>query len=468
MHKYIEVNQNPGAIYISPDMIEDRIEALYYKKQYIDVEEKLITFKGGYKYLKEICKKITDGTHKTPDYREEGITFVTSKNISEDGIDFENTKYISKQEHDEISKRCKVESGDILFTKVGRIGYAKVVPKDVNDFSIFVSVALLKLENKIDKSFLETFLNSKYGRIQSEKLAKGSNQPDFHLENIAEIKIPIPSPEIQKYIGDKVRKSEELREEAKRLKKEAEEILFKELELSYFNEKIKDAPKKFNWFSNEMIDVRVDSQYYINETNFINNIMYKKGFKLKQIKDIAYIGKGFSYSSLDNKSIPYIRISDLNDLLIDFDFAELVDEKTYIDKKSSRLEKYDLVFAITGATIGKVSMFYNDKYNKATLSADTAYVRLKDKKDVGYTLLYLKTVIGQLNILKGVTGATNRHLSLEHIGDILIPNLENKLKDDINTKVLKSIDNIYLSKQLINQAKQDVENLLEGNFSIDE
>lgn len=37
------------------------------------------------------------------------------------------------------------------------------------------------------------------------------------LENFL---IPIPSPEIQKYIGDKVRRAEELREEAKKLKEE--------------------------------------------------------------------------------------------------------------------------------------------------------------------------------------------------------------------------------------------------------
>jgi len=219
----------PSMVYVSPKMIDDRVEASYYRKQYLDVDEKIVTFNNGFMYLKNLCTKITDGTHKTPDYKPEGIKFITAKNILEDGIDFEDVKYISKDEHNEISKRCKVEPGDMLFTKVGRIGYAKVVPANVPNFSIFVSVALLKLKGNVDSRFIEAFLNSKYGRIQSERLVKGSNQPDFHLEDIAEIKVPIPSPEIQKYIGDKVRKAEELREEAKRLKKEAEEILNKNL-----------------------------------------------------------------------------------------------------------------------------------------------------------------------------------------------------------------------------------------------
>lgn len=464
MHKFTQISDMPNMVYVSPKMIDDRVEASYYKKQYLDVDEKIVTFNNGFMYLKNLCTKITDGTHKTPDYKPEGIKFITAKNILEDGIDFEDVKYISKDEHNEISKRCKVEPGDMLFTKVGRIGYAKVVPANVPNFSIFVSVALLKLKGNVDSRFIEAFLNSKYGRIQSERLVKGSNQPDFHLEDITEIKVPIPSPEIQKYIGDKVRKAEELREEAKRLKKEAEEILNAELKLSYFNERVKDAPKMYNWIYGESIEVRIDSQYYINETNFINNEMYKKGLKLKRISEIANVGKGFSYTSLDNKSIPYIRISDLDDLLINFDTVELVDEKTYLEKKSSQLEQCDLIFAITGATIGKVSLFYTSKHSKATLSSDTAFVRLQDKNDAAYVLLYLKSFIGQLGILKGVTGATNRHLSLEHIGDIFIPVIDNKLKREINMRVIKAIDNVYLSKQLIQEAKQDVEDLIEGNF----
>ena len=180
------------------------------------------------------------------------------------------------------------------------------------------------------------------------------------------------------------------------------------------------------------------------------------------------LARDFSYTSLDKKTIPYIRISDLDDLLINFDSVELVDEKTYSEKKSSQLEQYDLIFAITGATIGKVSLFYNSKCGKATLSSDTAFTRLKDKNDAAYVLLYLKSVIGQISILKGVTGATNRHLSLEHIGDIFIPVIDNKLKREINIRVIKAIDNIFLSKQLIKEAKQDVENLIEGNFSMKE
>ena len=460
--------EKPSAIYAANILIEDRIDADAYNYLYIKEISKL-KFSG----LK--LANITDfysvemltgfENSKYINYTNQGIPFIRCKNIRDNYFDEDDLTYISEEVYN-ILKRAQLSDDDLLYTKTGsNLGQVCCVPKGMKAIASSNCCFFKKSQNKsIDSHYVSTFLNSKYGKVQTNRAQTKTGQPTIDFQRLKQFLIPIPSSEIQKYIGDKVRKAEELREEAKRLKKEAEEILNAELKLSYFNERVKDAPKMYNWIYGESIEVRIDSQYYINETNFINNEMYKKGLKLKRISEIANVGKGFSYTSLDNKSIPYIRISDLDDLLINFDTVELVDEKTYLEKKSSQLEQCDLIFAITGATIGKVSLFYTSKHSKATLSSDTAFVRLQDKNDAAYVLLYLKSFIGQLGILKGVTGATNRHLSLEHIGDIFIPVIDNKLKREINMRVIKAIDNVYLSKQLIQEAKQDVEDLIEGNF----
>ncbi len=456
---YKETNFN----WVHSTLLKDRIDAKNYKVEYLELQRKIIS--QTYIRLRDVIEDIKNGFEVNRSYSDVGLKFLTVKDLKEFEINYSDIKKIDLHFRD-IPEKGRLKEGDIIITRSGSIGIAKTITNNDEDIVISSDIIKLRVNNKIDRDYLTTYLNSDTGRKLIEQLSYGAVMKKIGQEELLDLLIPIPSPEIQKYIGDKVRKAEELREEAKRLKKEAEEILNAELKLSYFNERVKDAPKIYNWIYGESIEIRIDSQYYINETNFINNEMYKKGLKLKRISEIANVGKGFSYTSLDNKSIPYIRISDLDDLLINFDTAELVDEKTYSEKKSSQLEKYDLIFAITGATIGKVSLFYNSKYSKATLSSDTAFVRLKDKNDAAYVLLYLKSFIGQLGILKGVTGATNRHLSLEHIGDIFIPVIDNKLKQEINMRVIKAIDNVYLSKQLIKEAKQDVEDLIEGNFDM--
>ena len=97
--------------------------------------------------LNELCRLITDGAHHTPIYAEEGIPFISVKNISSGVLSFDHCRFISTHEHTTLIKRCNPEIGDVLFTKIGTTGIAVEITTDI-PFSIFVSVALLKILNK--------------------------------------------------------------------------------------------------------------------------------------------------------------------------------------------------------------------------------------------------------------------------------------------------------------------------------
>ena len=62
--------------------------------------------------LDELCHKITDGTHKTPDYKQEGIPFLRVTDLTNSN---ESKKFISRKEHEELIARCKPEKGDAAF-----------------------------------------------------------------------------------------------------------------------------------------------------------------------------------------------------------------------------------------------------------------------------------------------------------------------------------------------------------------
>lgn len=95
----------------------------------------------GWATLDQIMKKIVDGTHHTPTYIENGVPFLSVKDIRDENIYFDNCKYISPSEHEVLCQRCKPEPGDILVTKSGTIGRCAVIETN-RSFSLFVSVAL--------------------------------------------------------------------------------------------------------------------------------------------------------------------------------------------------------------------------------------------------------------------------------------------------------------------------------------
>ena len=72
------------------------------------------------------------------------LVFITGGNVRPNGIDFKNVKFISPELHLELSKRCKPEKGDILYTKGGTTGIARVNTYDIY-FNVWVHVAVLKL-----------------------------------------------------------------------------------------------------------------------------------------------------------------------------------------------------------------------------------------------------------------------------------------------------------------------------------
>ena len=59
---------------------------------------------------------VRDGTHDTPKYVPEGVPLVTSKNLKQGYIDFDNVKYISLEESRRINQRSGANNGCLLYT----------------------------------------------------------------------------------------------------------------------------------------------------------------------------------------------------------------------------------------------------------------------------------------------------------------------------------------------------------------
>ncbi len=160
----------------------------------------------GWIRLGEILNLLTDGAHKTPKYVENGVPFLSVKNMSNGKLNFDDVKYITQEEHIELSKRCNVEYGDLLLTKVGTTGIPVIVDT-YREFNIFVSVALLKFnKNCIDVKFLRLLLQSPFVYNQSQENTKGVGNKNWVLKDISNTKIILPPLAEQQRIVERVEK----------------------------------------------------------------------------------------------------------------------------------------------------------------------------------------------------------------------------------------------------------------------
>ncbi len=141
--------------------------------------------------LKYITEKIVDGTHFTPTYVDSGVPFLRITDIQTKSIDLERIKFITKEEHTELTKRAKPQKGDVLLSKNGTIGITKVVDWDW-EFSIFVSLCLIKFLPNISPYYFSYFFESDVVNKQLFESSKKTSVTNLHLVKIRELLLCVP------------------------------------------------------------------------------------------------------------------------------------------------------------------------------------------------------------------------------------------------------------------------------------
>lgn len=152
-----------------------------------------------YTQIGDVAWSIKDGPHYSPEYSEEGVPFITGGNVRPTGVDFQSAKRISLKLHEELCKRCHPQKGDMLYTKGGTTGIARVNTYD-QEFSVWVHVAVIKYVDSVLPEYFQHVLNSPLCYQQSQKYTPGVGNQDLGLTRMINIIFPICSIEEQKQI----------------------------------------------------------------------------------------------------------------------------------------------------------------------------------------------------------------------------------------------------------------------------
>ena len=164
--------------------------------------------------LGNIIFEAKDGPHFSPEYQDSGIPFISTRNISTGKLNLSTAKYITRELHEELCKRCKPKKWDVLYSKGGTTGIAAVNDSD-QEFSVWVHVAVLSLGEYIYPYYLAMALNSPHCYALSQEYTHGTSNRDLGLTRMVKITLPLPPLAEQKRI---VAKLEELLPMCERLK----------------------------------------------------------------------------------------------------------------------------------------------------------------------------------------------------------------------------------------------------------
>lgn len=436
--------------------LEDRIDAEYYKPEYFNISEKLNTI--GYRKLGEYLKDI----NRNPmaygfTYVENGTPLLRGVDINPPFINLKNTKYISKFTHNNFSSTT-IFPGDLIMTVRGSIGQVGVVLNEFNEANISPNLIYLRPFNKNVSCYLPILLNSKIGQSQINRMITGSVQGTITEPEIASIKVPnLPKSIVEKVISY-TEQCHQKRISSEQKYAEAQKLINDYLQIdNNFN------LKKTFTIPFSQLESRLDGEFY--QPKYQELFALLDNIKTVSIKDIAnYNFRGVQPEYLDKSDYKALTSQYILDKNVDYDNLPSITKKTYFKNSDYQLNYGDVVTYTTGAYVGRTQTWI-DKNIKAIASNHVNVLRVTNFNPI-YIGFVINSFVGQMQTQRLVTGAAQAELYPSDIEKLIIPIVSIEIQNKISNLYLEHHKLQNESKQLLERAKLEVEELIENGTKI--
>lgn len=179
------------------------------------------------KKLNDICD-VRDGTHDSPKYLQNSeYILITSKNIVNGRIDFENVNYISEEDYIKINKRSKVDNGDIIMPMIGTIGNPIIAHIDETHKFCIKNVALIKFlaDSTVNNIFIVNLMRCSSFNNYLLNQNKGGTQKFVALGAIRKLPIPLPPLSLQHLFAQRIEQIEREKSEVQKSIQDLETLL---------------------------------------------------------------------------------------------------------------------------------------------------------------------------------------------------------------------------------------------------
>lgn len=402
----------------------------------------------------------------------EFIQYGTSDDLNEDRIGYptlrlnefdsyfikEPEKYCSTI-NDQEFHNLQLKGGDVLICRTN--GNPRLVGKSAivmeNKPYAFASY-LFRVRPDIEKispSTLVTYLHTIYGRGEIEKNMMISNQTNFSPARFRLLRVPKFSKVLQKTIDSLFRSSYKLSNESKFLYQQAEELLLKELGLKdvFFENGLSYIVN----FSDVKSVNRIDSEYF--------QPKYQKlieRIKSQNVKPFAKVVENISaqFNPRPDESYKYVDLGNISSSSGIIDGFEEILGKDAPSRAKRILKKDDIIASSVEGSLDKVALVAESQNGYL---ASTGFFQFRSNEILPEVLLILtKSIVMQWQMKKHCAGTILTAVPSDALNKMIVPVLPKETQQQITELVRKSHEARKKSKELLEEAKRKVEEMIEG------
>ena len=438
-----------------------RIDAEFYDPYYFDLEKKLKRKK--WDYLGNLIVFNRRGIQ--PKYSDTPTKYraVVSQNILEDFLDVNNLPFIDEDFfNSKQAQAVKIKPFDILiYTTGANIGRTNIFyPKTIEAIASN-HVNIIRVDpSKINQLYLGVFLQSKIGRDWTDRWASGSDQEEIYPEDFEKFPVLIADDNVQNEVANLVLKSFEFIESSNRFYSQAENLLLEELGLKDF--KIEDDLFYVVNLSEIKSAHRADAEYFQPKYEKLISKIKKYGAE-PLLRAVENIPARFNPKSQSAKIFRYVELSNITSSIGTIDgFLEVSGEEA--PSRAKRILKAnDVIISSVEGSLEKVALVGKDQEGYL---ASNGFFQFRSKNILPEVLLVLaKSIIFQMQLEKQCAGTILTAVPKEAIQNLLIPILPKPTQQKIADLVQQSHEARKKAKQLLEEAKRQVEKLINPSLT---
>ncbi|ENW90316.1 MULTISPECIES: restriction endonuclease subunit S [Acinetobacter] len=272
--------------------------------------------------LKYMCSGfVKDGPHETPKFIDEGIPFLSVDGIQNNKLVFEGCRYISIEDDNRFSLKCKPQKGNILLGKAASVGKVAFVESDY-DFNVWSPLAVISPKDIRLGKFIFYCLQSYELQLQCDVFSNSNTQKNLGMTTIDNLTFPYPSiyeaEKISQFLDHETAKIDHLIEKQQQLielLKEKRQAVISHAVTKGLNPNVPMKDSGVEWLGN------VPEHWIVCRLKHVANIQ-------------SGIAKGKDIAGKATISVPMLRVANVQDGYLN------LNEVHHIEIEKDQLERY--------------------------------------------------------------------------------------------------------------------------------
>lgn len=450
-------------VFVAPlGQLSSRIDAHHYRPKFVQAAQQLRRVPYSRTATLQVLAEKIGQPGDLREYADDGVPILNAKDVRPLSVNSVPTTAVPHAVADAKPKQ-RLRGDEVLVVRTGANcgDVAWSGPLQIG-FLVNSHVIPIRPNEELKGAYLAVYLASPLGQALLDREMTGAAQRQVSVASLNATKVLVPDRRVQDYIGAKV----ELAERCRALASREHEKLAADLATLYQGCP-HDAARSLSTQVRpaEVDGSRLDAWYH--QRHFITLTDWlRRNPAFVELSEVASLSSDRWSPGVNAQStFRYIEISN-----VDPSTGHMTHSEVAVENAPSRARKLVRCFDVLASTVrpnrGAVGLV-PDSLDGAVATTGFAVVRPSSKTDAFFLLAVLRHEASTAQLMRYNTGSAYPAIEESVLPQIWIPGAKPETRNCLGARELKRTTLLQTAADLVDQAKADVEALIEGTLDVE-